>query len=208
MTPEETDPPASADQPKHSDPAPSTEESSPSDDAPVTEDGYTLEPSGEQEVAEDDPDLLDPSTRSLETAQVDAEDDGAETPSAAAEVIETDDAGDADGIPDEPAVAEVPPEPLADARLGHDVVAHRIAVQLKHVEVEVRELLEGRDSKRKRKLSGTRRWHDLEEDIIAWRYSGRFDEASLIKLTGLVARRHYLFRSLRFAAGARPRWNT
>ena len=207
MTPEETEPPDSADKPKQSDPAPSTEESARSADAPLIEDGYTLEPLGEQEVAEDDPDLLDPSTRSLEAAQVDAEDDVPETPSAA-EVIETEDAGDADGIPDEPAVAEVLAEPVADARLGHEVVAHGIAVQLKHVEVEVRELLEGRDSKRKRKLSGTQRWHELEEDIIAWRYSGRFDEASLIKLTALVARRHYLFRSLRFAAGTRPRWNT
>ncbi len=208
MMPEETNPPESADQPKQFDPASSSEASARSDDAPLIEDGYTLEPSGEQEVAEDDPDLLDPSTRSLEAAQVDAEDDVAEPPSAAAEAIETDDAGDADGILDEPVVAEVPAEPLADARLGHEVVAHRIAVQLKRVEVEVRKLLEGRDSKRKRKLSGTRRWHELEEDIIAWRYSGRFDEALLIKLTALVARRHYLFRSLRFATGTRPRWNT
>ena len=61
-----------------------------------------------------------------------------------------------------------------------------------------------RDIKRKRKLSGTRRWLDLEEDVIAWRYAGRFDEDTLRRLQELIYRRHYLFRRLRYLTAARP----
>ena len=69
-------------------------------------------------------------------------------------------------------------------------------------------MLEGRDSRRKRKLGGTRRWMELEEDIIQWYYAGRFDEPTLQRLRELVSKRHYLFRRLRFIAGTRPTWNT
>ncbi|MHC4698085.1 MAG: hypothetical protein ACYTFA_15235 [Planctomycetota bacterium] len=179
-----------------------------SDESPAIEDGYTPETLSEEPVAEDDLDLLDPSTRSLDAAGADSEEDTAEVAPPSAAVIETDEAGDADRISEEPDTDAKPTQPIVDGRLDHDAVAHRIAVQLKRVEAEVREVLEGRDSKRKRKLSGTRRWRELEEDIIAWRYSGRFDEASLTRLRDLVARRHYLFRSLRYVTGTRRRWNT
>jgi len=95
-----------------------------------------------------------------------------------------------------------------DLRLGHEVVAHRIAVELKRVEAEVRELLEESDSKRKRKLSGSRRWRELEEDLLAWRFAGRVEPKVLAKLRQLVARRNYLFDRLRFATGTRTRWNS
>ncbi|MCO6436220.1 MAG: hypothetical protein J5J06_03940 [Phycisphaerae bacterium] len=86
--------------------------------------------------------------------------------------------------------------------------ARRIGADLKQVEYDVREILDLLDPRRKRKLSGTRRWHELEEDIIQWRHSGRMDEASLVRLTELIARRHYLFRQLSFLSGTRPTWNT
>ena len=208
MTPDETDSPQGPDEPARTDRPPSSEESNDLETAPFSEDAGTPDPSSEETVAEDDPDLLDPSTRSLEAAEADDAEDVAEAPPAAAEAVETDEAGDATRVSDELATGTEPERPLAEARLDHDVVAHRIAVQLKRVEVEVRDLLEGRDSKRKRKLSGTRRWHELEEDIIEWLHTDRFDEASLTRLQELVARRNHLFRSLRFVTGTRPRWNT
>ena len=85
---------------------------------------------------------------------------------------------------------------------------HKIVVELNRVESEVRRLLDGRDTKRKRKLSGTRRWLELEEDIIGWRHSGKMDDSMIQQVQQLVARRHYLFRRLSFVAGTRPTWNT
>lgn len=86
--------------------------------------------------------------------------------------------------------------------------AHDIAGELTRVESEVRGILEAVDDKHKRKLGGTSRWHELEDDIIAWRYSGRIAEADLARLRQLVARRHHLFRQLSFLAGTRPTWNS
>ena len=83
-----------------------------------------------------------------------------------------------------------------------------MALELKRIESEVRELLGERDSRRKRKLSGSRRWRELEEDILGWRFTGRFNEAALARLHRLIVRRDYLFRRLRYLAGTRPTWNT
>jgi hypothetical protein len=84
----------------------------------------------------------------------------------------------------------------------------RLIAELKAIEQEIRELLESKDAKRKRRFSGTRRWLDLEEDILEWRFSGRFEDPTLLRVQQLIARRHYLFRRLRFLAGTRPTWNT
>ncbi|MFQ5591144.1 MAG: hypothetical protein ACE5HE_08285 [Phycisphaerae bacterium] len=179
------------------------------DDAPTVVDGYSAEAAAAPEVVpEDDLDLLDPSTRRLEVSRPDAEEYPAESPPVSADVIETDEVGDADRVAEEPEENAQVEQPLAEPRLPHDVVAHRIAVELKRVELEVRGLLEGRDPKRKRKLSGSRRWRELEDEIIAWHYSDRFDKASLNRLAELAAKRHYLFRQLCFVTGTRPRWNT
>jgi len=88
------------------------------------------------------------------------------------------------------------------------VSAQRIAIELKRIEQQVRDLLGETDSKRKRRFTGTRRWRDLEDDIINWYYASRFDEKTLADLRQAIARRHYLFRRLHFLAGTRRGWNS
>ncbi len=108
--------------------------------------------------------------------------------------------------------ATTPPTYAAEVDISvlkvYEGEVHDVIVELKSVEAEVRRLVEERDPKRKRKLSGTHRWHELEEDIIGWRFSGRFDETTLRRVQELIARRHYLFRHLHFLAGTRPVWNS
>lgn len=101
--------------------------------------------------------------------------------------------------------------PSARFRKGewqHEFSGHKIAIELARIEAEVRKILDERDPKRKRKLISTRRWQELEEDIIAMKYSGRMDEGTLRELTRLVMQRHFLFGHLRFVAATRPTWNT
>lgn len=86
--------------------------------------------------------------------------------------------------------------------------ARIVAVELKRVEQQVRQLLKDRDPRRKRKLAGSWRWSELHEDILTWRHTGRLDEQTLHYLERLVSRRHYLFQRLRFLACTRPTWNT
>lgn len=86
--------------------------------------------------------------------------------------------------------------------------AQRIGLELRRIEADIRAMLEQRDPKRKRKMAGTRRWHELEEDILSWRFTGRFEEETLRRLSELIARRHFLFARLRFLAFTRPAWNS
>jgi hypothetical protein len=106
------------------------------------------------------------------------------------------------------AVDEVASDEPYDIDTNTETSSHSIMVELKRIEDEVRRILEIKDPKRKRKLTGTRRWLELEEDLVAWRFSERMDEASIARLRQLVARRHSLFGRLRFLAGTRPTWNT
>lgn len=160
-------------------------------------------------VEEDDPSLLDQSSRALESAAVDsgpgtqAGTPPQEEPSGAA-----DDGGSdmALGTTDAAVTTTGHPEQTGDWE--HELSAHRVAVELRRVESDLRAILEERDPKRKRKLSGTARWHELEDDILSWRFSGRFEETSLQRLQELIRRRHYLFNRLRFLASTRPTWNT
>jgi hypothetical protein len=85
---------------------------------------------------------------------------------------------------------------------------HKIAIELARIEADVRKILDERDPKRKRKFISTRRWQELEEDIIAMKFGGRMDENTLRELTRLVMQRHFLFSHLRFVAATRPTWNT
>jgi len=85
---------------------------------------------------------------------------------------------------------------------------HKIAAELVRIETDVRKILEERDPKRKRKFTGTERWHELEEDVIAMKFSGRMEEDALRELTRLVMQRHFLFSQLRYVASTRPTWNT
>lgn len=86
--------------------------------------------------------------------------------------------------------------------------AHHIGIELKHLEDEVRDLLEPIDQRRKRKFSGTRRWHELEDDLRAIRFSGRLPEATIAKILQLIAKRHSLYGRLSFLSATRPTWNT
>jgi len=133
------------------------------------------------------------------------------TPSAAAS--RPDDAGDADWQIESAlghAAASAPDTPLPPESQdwANELSSHRIAVELKRIETEVRQVLEGRDPKRKRRFSGTRRWLELEEDILAWEFTGGFDEPTLRRMQQLIAKRHHLFKRLHFLAGTRPTWNT
>jgi hypothetical protein len=117
--------------------------------------------------------------------------------------------GDADAIgdlpqEDRPGLEDHGSRPSEDA----SVRARRIGAELNQLEVDVREILDAIDPRRKRKLSGTRRWHELQEDIIQWRFTSRVDESALKRLNELVARRHYLFRQLEFLSVTRPTWNS
>jgi hypothetical protein len=89
-----------------------------------------------------------------------------------------------------------------------EVSAKRIAGELRRIESEVRRFLDDHDTRRKRKLAGTRRWNELEEDIIQWKFSGRVDDGILRQMHALVMRRHHLFNRLRFLAFTRPTWNS
>ena len=183
------------------------ETTGPDNDLPPIEDAATLdEPLGE--VVEDDPESLDGAARALDGEA--AEDAGQEThePEGDVRTVSSDDISDTGAIAD-----DGKPAPLGQERSEHhnwtdEVSAQKIAVELKHIETEVRQRLEGRDPRRKRKLAGSRRWNELEEDIITWRHSGKIDEPTLNRLHELVGRRHYLFRRLSFLAGTRPTWNS
>ncbi len=96
---------------------------------------------------------------------------------------------------------------VTESRAGETAVRD-IVVELKRVETDVRQLLADYDPRRKRKLAGTRRWLELQEDILAMRYAGRMAEESLDRLQELCVQRQHLFSRLKFLAGTRPTWNT
>ena len=188
------------------------EPSPPSDRLPAIEDGYVLDEPPEEAVEEDDLQLLGPAARSLEGGVADAGAAGGllatSTGDLAVTATDRDDTTDAEAVADEldtpTSVADKPELPDWD----NEMSSHKIAVELKRLESEIRELLVGYDTKRKRKLAGTRRWLELEEDIITWRFTRQGNEPGLIRLHDLVTRRHHLFKRLRFLAGTRPTWNT
>lgn len=85
---------------------------------------------------------------------------------------------------------------------------HDTSFELRHIESEIRDLLADRDPVRKRKFTGTAKWHELENDLIFWRFTGRFDEDVLRRVQEMVSRRHYLFRHLKYLSSTRPVWNS
>ncbi len=176
-------------------------------DVPSIEDSGDPDLSESAEVSEDDAELLDASSRSLEASGALADGEGeAKTRDG---VVDVDDAGDADSIE---ASADEGFFGIDEKRLQDGMTpapsAHRIAVELKTIETEVRALLADFDPRRKRKLSGSRRWLELEEDIISWRFSSRIQEDVLTRLRELIVKRNHLFRRLHFLAGIRPTWNS
>ena len=130
-------------------------------------------------------------------------------------VAPTDTVGsDDDPLHDLPEITEAPVLPPAATRLHRkgdleaEMSAPTVAAELKRIETAVRSLLEDRDTRRKRRLGGSSRWFELEDDIRSWRFSGRFDEATLDRLTELIQQRHFLFNHLRFIGSTRPTWNS
>lgn len=192
-------------------PQPDREAPTSADDSPAIEDAYAAEDvATEAVVEEDDPRTADFASRSLEGPAIGPDADTLADSAAALPQALSEDQGASD-------VAAVSTDSAAAAPIAHpeqtgdwenELSAHRVAVELRRVESEVRALLEERDPKRKRKLSGTSRWQELEEDIVSWRFSGRFNEDALRRVQELIARRHYLFNRLRFLASTRPTWNT
>ena len=124
-------------------------------------------------------------------------------------VASADDSTDVGTISDEPAGAPTPPIP--QRRAGDwqaEMSARRLAIELRGIETKIRELLQDRDTRRRRKLAGTYRWRELEEDLIEWRYNRRIDPDTVSEIQRLICRRHFLFTQLRFAAATRPTWNS
>lgn len=121
----------------------------------------------------------------------------------------TDDSTDVGTLSEEPVGAPTPPVP--QRRAGDwqaEMSARRIAIELRKIETHIRELLQDRDLRRRRKLAGTYRWRELEDDLNELRTSRRVDPDTINEIQRLVYRRHFLFTQLRFAAATRPTWNT
>lgn len=161
-------------------------------------------------LEDDDPALLDAARHSLDDDGVVAEPVDVEAAAISTAVEET--ADEAIGAVDdaEDAPSKAPQRASEATHLGSDPLAAstRIAAELRRIEEDVRRMLDIVDAKRKRKLSGTRRWLELEEDLIAWCHSGRISDGDFVQLRQLIARRHHLFRQLSFLAGTRSTWNT
>ncbi len=204
------------------------ETASPDNGVPEIEDAYDPSRDAEAVVEEDDPQDPDPDSRTIEdgnaeaAADVESTVDGTIETAPAQAVADdsndtsafTDNSSDSTAIADDSSdIADVASVSEPDAKpkvpdWSNETSARRIIVELTRVESEVRTILEERDSRRKRKLGGTRRWLELEEDILAWRHSGRFAETALDRMHELIGKRHYLFKRLRFIAATRPTWNT
>lgn len=179
--------------------------------APQIEDAYEPEKIADGAPEEDAPELLSGLSRVLQDQPEDTENVDAaaiEASKAAALVAQRDDASDTEAISDGTDDGSDVQSLEMDADWESELSAHKVVVFLKRIETEVRSLLEGVDDKRKRKLSGSRRWRELEEDLISWQHLSRIDQAVLKRLMQLVARRDYLFRRLIFLSGTRQVWNS
>jgi len=170
-------------------------------------------PSDELDVQPDAPDVEPAALESVDDSRPapapeapGAHDPHAQTPPAAFSDDAEDDAAQIADSPEHPG-GQHPVDPtLID--WANECSPRTVAVELKRLEQQVRQLLADRDPRRKRKLAGSRRWAELHDDILAWRYASRLDEQTLSDLQRLISRRHYLFQRLRYLACTRPTWNT
>lgn len=183
-----------------------------SEQAPQIEDAYEPEKIADSVPDEDAPELLSGLSRVLEDQLDDTENADAAaieaSKAAAAMAAQRDDTSDTEAISDGTDGGSEVQSPEKDTDWESELSAHQVVVVLKRIETEVRSLLEGVDGRRKRKLSGSRRWRELEEDLISWQYTSRIDQTVLKRLMQLVARRDYLFRRLIFLSGTRQVWNS
>ncbi|MEK6676936.1 MAG: hypothetical protein AABZ47_14945 [Planctomycetota bacterium] len=164
---------------------------------------FDSDESPDESVLEDESSLGDGSSREL----VADEEFSVADPGAAKDSIEGQQVAEADdateGVAREITAAD---KPRGDGVRG--LSAGTIMGELQRIEDEVRQLLERMDPRRKRRFGGTRRWYELEEDLIQWQFGDRFDESTLQRIRQLIAQRHYLYRQISFLAGTRPTWNT
>lgn len=186
----------------------------PSESAPDSvEDVNTPEPPDPSGALENDPSLREPATRAPIDGPEQPDGENQPAPEAAqpdpASAFEDAAVDDTDTIADEPESTSTAPAPVeAPADLGRETSAHRVGIELKRIETEIRTILEERDTRRKRRLTGTRYWQELEEDIRSWRHTMRFDPPTLDRLDRLITRRHHLFGHLRYIVSTRPVWNS
>lgn len=194
-----------------SDEKPAFEQSTPAESSeklPAIEDAYaTSGATGEDGVGEDEARLLDSATRSLQHKDREGADDDPKRP------VDSERGDDTSDTHTDSVTAETKPSTgeATEPRIPNwdrEVSARAVIVELKRVETEIRQILDTCDTKQKRKLGGTRRWHELEEDVIAWRFNGRPGDDVCRRVQQLVMRRHYLFRRLRFLSATRPTWNS
>ncbi len=180
--------------------------------APQIEDAYEPEKVADGVPDEDAPELLSGLSRVLEDQPEDTEGIDAATleasQAAAAAVAARDDEGDTEAIVDSSGVAGEDSQSEKDIDWESELSARQVVVALKRIETEVRSLLDGVDGKRKRKLSGSRRWRELEEDLISWQHTSRIDIPAHKRMVELIARRDYLFRRLVFLSRTRQVWNS
>lgn len=179
---------------------------------PQIEDANEPEKIADSVPDEDAPELLSGLSRVLEDQLDDTENADAAaieaSKAAAAMAAQRDDTSDTEAISDGTDGGSEVQSPEKDTDWESELSAHQVVVVLKRIETEVWSLLEGVDGRRKRKLSGSRRWRELEEDLISWQYTSRIDQTVLKRLMQLVARRDYLFRRLIFLSGTRQVWNS
>jgi len=178
----------------------------------LIEDAYEPAMPVDEVPAEDGPELLEGMARALEEEAEGADEVDAETfeasRAAAARVADRDDDSDTAAIVDDDDVLAKDRSSDAHGDWERELSAHQVVVELKRIETEVRRYLEGVDDKRKRKLSGSRRWRELQEDLISWQHTSRIDADAVPRLMELIARRDYLFRRLNFLSRTRPGWNS
>ncbi len=116
-------------------------------------------------------------------------------------------AGPTDDASESPVEPSLPQPPTRD-HWDNRATSRDLAIELKRIESRIRELLEGVDPRRKRRLEGTRRWHELQEDVMAMRFTRAIDERGVGEILALCAKRHRLFQRLNFLVATRPTWNT
>lgn len=196
MTSEESSKPSNDSEPSNQEESQIRDESTQPDE-PATSD-----------ATEDDTHTSEP----VSTPQINNEKEEAHSPEMSSEaettpISKSDEMGsDADTIPADNDQLSI--QDRTQRNWSQEKSTHALAVELKRIETDVRNLLNNRDTKRKRKLTGTRRWQELEDDIISWKYTSKMDSQTILQLQELIARKKHLFTRLRFLASTRPTWNS
>lgn len=179
-------------------------------DAETAADADEAEMAGEETVLdEDESTVAEPAARSLgDDAGTVENSDKTALAEHTASVAGKDDTGDTAGINEEMVDDSALSKGSVPLRWDFRRGANDAAVELKRIETEVRKLLDNCDNRRKRKLGGTYRWKELEDDLISWRFGGRINDDTINQLQRLIVKRNYHFQQLRFLSSTRTAWNS